>query len=177
MLIDKYLPDYQFHEKHEITTAAPPEKIYEAILSTDFVKNFVIAALFRIRGISQFTILDLTKVGFKILEEVYPEEIVIGLEGRFWTRNPAMREIDGESFLSPQSRDVARVAWNFFIEEKASGKSVLTTETRISCLNQDVLKKFQRYWFVIRPWSGLIRKHMLKEIRRQAEQNQSNWRS
>ncbi|NLI93349.1 MAG: hypothetical protein GX434_14555 [Peptococcaceae bacterium] len=173
MLIDKYMSDYQFSEKHEIVINASAEKIYSAILSTDFMKSFIIHMLFKIRGIPKFTIVDLTKVGFEILEEMYPKEIVIGLEGRFWTRfgsENALNKISRENFLTPQSMDVARVAWNFYIEEKTTDQYILTTETRISCTSKNTLRKFKIYWFIIKPGSGLVRKYMLREIRKQAEQ-------
>jgi hypothetical protein len=46
---------------------------------------------------------------------------------------------------------------------------VLTTETRVLCLDDASRKSFQRYWRVIRPFSGWIRRRGLAIAKEQSE--------
>jgi hypothetical protein len=45
----------------------------------------------------------------------------------------------------------------------------LSTETRVHVADPAARRKFRRYWFVIRPFSGLIRILLLRAARRRAE--------
>ncbi len=51
----------------------------------------------------------------------------------------------------------------------ASAPSSLSTETRVHVADPPARRKFRRYWFVIRPFSGLIRILLLRAARRRAE--------
>jgi hypothetical protein len=50
----------------------------------------------------------------------------------------------------------------------AGARSRLTTETRVVGTTPEATKLFGRYWLVIRPWSGAIRRSSLSAIRRRA---------
>ena len=45
----------------------------------------------------------------------------------------------------------------------------LSTETRIRCFGRSALWKFRLYWTLIAPFSGLIRKAILKRVKIDAE--------
>lgn len=62
----------------------------------------------------------------------------------------------------------ALAGWNFTVTMQPDGSSDLRLETRVWCA-PDVRWKFQVYWLVVRPGSGLIRQARLRAIRRQAE--------
>ena len=47
--------------------------------------------------------------------------------------------------------------------------SLVATETRVRCTDAASLRSFRRYWRVIRPFSGLVRREALRAIRRTAE--------
>jgi hypothetical protein len=46
---------------------------------------------------------------------------------------------------------------------------VLSTETRIKCFGRAALWKFRSYWSLVGPFSGLIRKAILKQVKTEAE--------
>ena len=46
---------------------------------------------------------------------------------------------------------------------------MLSTETRIKCFGRAALWKFRVYWSLIGPFSGLIRKAILKQVKTEAE--------
>jgi hypothetical protein len=49
------------------------------------------------------------------------------------------------------------------------GCGSLSTETRVHVADPESRKRFRRYWFVVRPFSGLIRIQLLRAARRRAE--------
>jgi hypothetical protein len=72
-------------------------------------------------------------------------------------------------FISFNEPEFLKATWNFELTAQTDGKTMLETETRIRCLDEKAYKKFARYWFFIRPFSGLIRKEILRTVRRKAE--------
>jgi hypothetical protein len=48
-------------------------------------------------------------------------------------------------------------------------RTVLSTETRIKCFGRAALWKFRFYWSLVGPFSGLIRKVILKQVKTEAE--------
>jgi hypothetical protein len=98
-----------------------------------------------------------------------PEELVLGVLGRFWTvSGERCANVGVETFHVGPPAGLALAGWNFTIAPFRDGLSVLRTETRVLCA-PDVRRKFGLYWRLIRPGSGLIRREMLGAIRRAAE--------
>jgi hypothetical protein len=55
-------------------------------------------------------------------------------------------------------------------ETNTPGMVVVYTESRTKGLSLRSVKDFTPYWYIIRPWSGLIRRLWLRGIKRIAEQ-------
>ncbi|HYI11963.1 MAG TPA: hypothetical protein VEK57_23105 [Thermoanaerobaculia bacterium] len=163
MLIDRYMPHCDFYERHELMVRATPERIYAAIPTAGFGNGWIIRTLLRLRGMRPGS-RRFPPAGFQILAEDPPREMVIGVEGPFWNPTCKLRDVSAETFTGPVPPGVARGAWNFFIAP--DGK--VSTETRVLCAD-DSRAKFQLYWLAIRPFSGLIRRLMLRAIRVKAE--------
>lgn len=163
MLIDRLLPHCDFYEHHSTRVTAAPERIYDVIRHGELTSHPIVRALLFVRGIGRGKSLDLfLSQGFVILAEDRPHEIVIGIEGPFWKPNCKLRgDLD---FTRPVPNGVARAAWNFAI----AADGTVSTETRILCAD-DARPKFRAYWLFVRPFSGLIRRMMLRSIRKQAE--------
>lgn len=110
--------------------------------------------------------------GFRILESRPPEELVIGLEGRFWRPTGGMCTPLPDAFLSSTpAAGTARAAWNFQVTPTGPNTCELSTETRVLCASPEVKLRFLPYWWLVRPGSGLIRREMLRAIRDQAERS------
>jgi hypothetical protein len=54
------------------------------------------------------------------------------------------------------------------VAPEGGGGTRLSTETRIWCLDPASRRSFRRYWFVVRPFSGLIRIALLRAVAREA---------
>ena len=69
-----------------------------------------------------------------------------------------------EEFLAYSREDMCKAVIDFRV-----GAGSLSTETRVHVADPVSRRRFRRYWFVIRPFSGLIRILLLRAARRRAE--------
>lgn len=170
MLIDEFLPEYDFSETHDIKIRATAKNVFHTLNEVDLCASPVIRWLFRLRGIptEKMTLRELRRMRFETLGEVKNREILLGLAGRFWTPTGNLRKVDAENFREFNEKGFAKAVWNFSLDESAD-ETRLTTETRIKCLDGESRKKFGFYWTLIQPFSAWIRKEMLKTVRQKAE--------
>jgi hypothetical protein len=181
VLIDEFLPRYDVREHHRIQIQASPQQVYAAIRTTDLFSSAITRSLFFLRGLAgrlrapfrrsqrvPITIDTFIRHGFILLGETSPDELVLGLLDN-WGATEKIRSLDGAQFRAFDRPGYAKIAWNFSTTPRPDGTTWLETETRVLCTDQASWRRFRRYWFVIAPFSGLIRVKMLQAIKRQAE--------
>ena len=192
MLIDRFLPTYDAVESHTTIVRAPVERVWAAIRTADFGSNGIVRTLFALRGAPEFLVapreafarartpvhapltLDAAlDKGFVILGEEPERELLLGTAGRFWGVRGGLCRIDPDDFAGFNEPGAAQAAWNFAVRPLVGEKTVLTTETRVRCVDDRGRWKFRLYWIVIRPFSGIIRMVMLRSIKRAAERGAS----
>lgn len=179
MLLDEVLPQFDFTEHHSIEIAAPKAVVWRALHETDFARPFVVRLLMGLRvlpsllrgerkpRVQRMTLSALDQSGFHTLRTSPPDETVLGVVGEFWKLRGNISDVDARSFMTAHDEIRARAAWNFRLED-AGTKTRLSTETRIQCPNAKTRRRFGRYWLFVRPFSGLIRIVLLREVRRVA---------
>lgn len=171
-LLNEVLPHYDVSAKYKIQIRATPQKIY-SVLQGGFPIGTLTKMLMALRRIPGYFQSERDRVSgerpFYKLKQVENREIVIGIVGQFW--KPASRAImiqSLEEFLTFQQEGFCKAAMNLLIEEKGPGQCEVTTETRV--LGYGSAKKpFREYWRVIGPFSGLIRREILRKIKHKAE--------
>jgi hypothetical protein len=104
-----------------------------------------------------------------LLTEEPGREIVLGVVGRFWQVSSGIHRIEPEEFVDFDAPGFAKAAWNFVVSERPGGGSTVVTETRVACTDADSRRKFTCYWRLVGPFSGLIRRVLLRGIKRDAE--------
>ena len=182
MLLDDFLPTYRFSEFHHTIVSAPREKVYDAARGMDMRRSPLVSILLRLRELPHrlisvdfdtkglgYTLDDMIEAGFIMLADEPPREMVFGLVGRFWTLNFDIQDLTPGEFKSFDKQGYAKVAANLAVYKIEPGRSLVTTETRINCLGQHARNSFRRYWTMIRPFSGLIRREWLRIIKLSAE--------
>ncbi|HLM02196.1 MAG TPA: hypothetical protein VK400_14170 [Pyrinomonadaceae bacterium] len=178
MLIDEFMPVYDFDEKHETIVRASAEKVYAALDSFDFNESAVIRGLFRLRGLAakescaeakDFALRDMTKFGFVILGEKPNREILLGLVGKFWTLTGNLQNVEAGEFSAFDKEGYAKAAWNFTLSGGGETETRLKTETRVQCTGAASRESFRFYWMFIKPFSGWIRQEMLRLVKQKAE--------
>lgn len=170
MLIDEFMPRYDFSETHDITIRATADRVYSALNEADLCESWIIRTLFFLRGLpsTNTTLRDMKQIRFELLGERRDEEVLLGLAGQFWTLRGNMQKVNSANFREFNKAGFAKAVWDFSLDETA-GETKLTTETRVECLDDTSRKNFGFYWTLIQPFSGLIRSEMLKTVKQRAE--------
>jgi hypothetical protein len=78
-------------------------------------------------------------------------------------------DLTADHFAGFSRPGYAKVAWNFRLRADSPESTVLSTETRIKCFGQAAMWKFRIYWSLVGPFSGLMRKVILKRAKAEAE--------
>lgn len=170
MPLDDWLPEFEVSERHEIVVDAPPSSVYASMRSVNPVGSGAVRFLFALRGLPQARSIDdfLGPMNFVVLEEREGEEFVFGLIGRFWLLRGSLLAFEPDEFTGFDRPGYAKGAANFLVQPYGD-RSLLSTETRVRCTDDTSLRKFRRYWRLIGPFSGYIRKRWLASIKRDAE--------
>jgi hypothetical protein len=169
-LLDRALPRFDFSARHAITVAAPPAHVVAVVDRLDFREARLTRLLMRLRGMPVPDALGLdglAQLGFVRLPGGAGNELVLGLIGRFWKLSGDLQRVTAAQFLAFDRPGYAKAAWGFVAEPQGGGTR-LTTETRVLCLCADSRRRFARYWRLIRPASGLIRRDILRALAAQA---------
>ena len=179
------MPIYDVSEYHSTRIRAPINRVYDAISTADLNRSLIVRLLIRLRGLRgspspvhqhRTPGLDLgalMKSGFVLLGEHRPNEIALGLIGRFWTSAGGRCRInDADAFRHFDQPGYAKAVWNFSLVDEGEATTRLATETRVRCLDDRSRLRFRMYWSVIGPFSGLIRREVLRTIRNAAESSE-----
>lgn len=177
--LDRFLDAYDVRSSHSIEVDATPASTYRAAREMDLGRSVPIAALVALRAIPHFvtgkarptrslTLETFLDAGFTIFEERPPEELVMGVVGRFWRPDSGLVRVSPEEFLKFDEPGYAKAVVGLFAEERGDG-SLLGTETRVATTDASARRKFSLYWRAISPFSGLIRHLMLQEVKNKAE--------
>jgi hypothetical protein len=169
MLIDKYLPFYHFREFHSIKLHGFFDGIYQSMLQTDFGNSRLIKMLFKIRGMgaSTYSIGRLPDLGFIKLHEEPGKEILFGRVTDSPTFSTCQADMSAEEFIKRSGPSDIKAVISFKLQQVYNAQHIISTETRVWCGSKALKSKFGLYWFFIKPFSQLIRKSMLRQMRRE----------
>ena len=182
-MIDKFLPSPDVRATYQMRIDATRSAVYESLLQSDFSELWLTRLLMTLRsgrrmprqptprGLHQ----RLQGSGFVILDEVPDDEIVIGVAGRFWRPDGGRcMDLTAADFIGFSRPGYAKAAWNFKLQAglPETNTTILATETRIQCFGPAALRKFRLYWILVGPFSGLIRKEILQQVKAKAESKQ-----
>ena len=165
MLIDQFLPDFDFNEVHSRAISASPEQVLAVTRRVDFSEAWLTRSLLWMRGIHVATPdlaglhawLKFSLVGDTPHTATTPGELL-------FVGTLPLQYHTAESFNSYTGRGL-KMAWNMWVEATPTGCR-LHTETRVKCLSAQSRQRFGIYWFFIGPFSGLIRLDLLAAVAR-----------
>jgi len=182
VLIDRYLPAYEWNEVHSIEIAAEPAAVLAAVRAVTAGEIRLVGLLMWLRALPARLLGHRPPVrgGGPLLEEVLrwtfvllaenESEMVVGTVGRFWQPRATHAEFrDGDAFVAFDTPGWAKAAMNFSVSDAGSGRTRLSTETRIAVTDAGARRRFAAYWLIVRPGSGLIRLLWLRAVKKRAE--------
>lgn len=158
---------YAQRTRHQINIDAPPQAVWEHVRDIDLAWPSLVRFLLAVRG---FRISDGPKspesLGFTVLSEKPNRHLILGLIGKFWTKDGGLVDIKPDGFAEFSDPGYAKAVWVFQLNPLQQGGTRLTTETRVQCTDEPSRRKFRRYWWVVAPFSGMIRRRLLKSIQK-----------
>ncbi|RQP25151.1 hypothetical protein [Piscinibacter terrae] len=180
-LIDRFLPHYQFSERHEIRIRAPAARVLDLACKVDMADDPVVAGLLRLRGMPGrigaafgrtpqpdqwrgFGLHNFTPLGRDA-----DREVAFGLIGQFWQSTGGLVPTPtADAFAAFDQPGVAKLVMNFVAH--ADGHATrLQTRTHVHCPDAATVRRFRPYWLLIRPASGWIRRRALARVKALAE--------
>lgn len=160
-------PDFSSH--HSTTVAAPAERCYRCLQEVDIGGSLATRSLLAARGLRGLRTLQGAKqMGFVVLDEDPPHHMVLGLVGRPWRPSGGLQRLSAAGFDSFDRPGFVKVTWAFTFEPTPGGCAVATS-TRIFATDDPARRRFRLYWRVIGPFSGVLRRSMLRSIKACAE--------
>jgi hypothetical protein len=170
--LDEFLPEYEFVERHAVAAAVPAREAVEAAKAATPAEMRLVRMLFALRSLpalvrrggglprarSRPLAEQMVAFGFVPLCDD-EDEVILGFVGQPWrvTGGKMPRLAGAEEWLAFDKPGYAKAVMNF----RADGAR-LTTETRVHIEDADSRRRFARYWRVIRPFSGVIRRVWLR---------------
>jgi len=185
-ILDRLVPTFQAAERHSATIAASADQVWAALtqVTTGELRLFRVLMGIRVlpgrlRGspparfdADEPLLAWAVRFGFTVLGEEGRRELVVGAIGQPWRLGGGrgMAVVDGNDFAAFNHDGYAKMAANFRLDPIAGGRAIqLSTETRVACTDASSARRFARYWRLIRPASGAIRRSWLTAIKRRAE--------
>jgi hypothetical protein len=187
-VLDRLVPSFQAAERHSTTIAASADHVWAALAQVTVGELGLFRLLMglrvlpgRLRGRppARFDADEpllgwAVRFGFTILGEEVRRELVVGAIGQPWrlSGGGGMAVAGGEDFAAFDQAGYAKMAANFRLAPIAGARAIrLSTETRVACTDAPSARRFARYWWLIRPASGAIRRSWLAAIKRRAERH------
>ena len=179
--LDDIMPEYQFFERHSARIHARREQVMQAVRQSTFgdMKSLVTllkirAAALRIRDTGAFSLDNRVLDAFSAsgyLSGGSDHEIVMCGGANVRSKRPLeVRTL--QEFVDYHEQGAVKMAFNFNVEDAGGGWSTVGTETRVLATDYLTQRGMARYWRLIVPGSGLLRRQWLDGIRRRAEKGQ-----
>jgi hypothetical protein len=179
-ILDRFMPDYEVHERHEIRVAAPVADTYAAARALDINRSSLVRAIFRGRELlmhseranghaSKPLVEETLGLGWGMLTEIAGHEIVMGAVTRPWEPDVRFWSLPPDEFARFDSPGYAKIVWSLAAMPVDAEHSLFFTETRVVTTDGVSRERFRRYWTVMSPGIVLIRRLSLRIVRSDAE--------
>jgi uncharacterized protein YndB with AHSA1/START domain len=168
------LPDAEFTEFHDIVIDAPAAQVWAALSATAWTDLWLTRPLVILRGLrpaQRETTRSLLDGGPVV--PLYREPCRYAAGGRIarpWKPRPelgpAVMTLD--DLAAPVTGSWLKYGMDFRLHDLPGGRTRLSTFTLCQPTDAVARRAFGRYWLLIRPFSGLIRRDVLHAVARRA---------
>lgn len=177
-LLGDIMPKYQFFERHSARIHARSELVMQAIRQSTFGDMKSLITLLKIRGaalrihdsgdfLQDKRVLDAFSESGYLSGGSEHEIVMFGVWNARANRRPEVRT--SQEFAAYREQGAVKMAYDFNVEDTGGGWSTISTETRVLALDELTRRGMGRYWRLIVPGSGLLRRQWLEGIKKRAE--------
>jgi hypothetical protein len=181
-LLDRFLPNPEVDEYHQITVRAPAAVTLAAAKETDLQAAPIAKVIFWLRAVptllrgapfrpqgSRGIVAETLGLGWGMLAEEPDREIVIGAYTQPWHEQVIFHALSPEQFAGFDQPGYVKIAWTLGVEPLGEHRSLLVTRTRAVATDPHARRRFRRYWAPMSAGIILIRCAILPRMRREAE--------
>jgi hypothetical protein len=186
-LLDRFMPEYEVVERHQIHVAAPAASTLTAACEQDLLQLPLVRAIFKAREIvlratpndrpqPHGLVAATLALGWGVLAHVPDREVVIGAVTKPWEPNVTFRALPPGEFAAFRDAEFVKIAWTLRADPIDEETCIFRTETRAMATDAVARRKFRRYWAFASPGIALIRRLSLNPLRHEAERRARNAR-
>lgn len=177
-LLDEIMPEYQFSERHSARIHAPLEQVMQAVRQSTFGDMKSLTMLLKIRSaalrihdagdsLQDKRVVDAFSGSGYVLGGTEHEIVMCGGANVRAGRPLGIRTL--QEFADYHEQGAVKMAFDFYVEDAGGGWSTISTETRVLATDDLTRPGMGRYWRMIVPGSGLLRRQWLEGIKKRAE--------
>ncbi|HET8625003.1 MAG TPA: hypothetical protein VFM14_15680 [Gemmatimonadales bacterium] len=179
-LLDRFMPEYEVAERHELRVRAPADVTFLAARALDLDQSRVVRAIFAGRSLLMGTktgpekqpgpfLEKVLALGWGILAEVPGRKVVAAAVTKPWDADVVFESVEPDAFAAFDRPGYAKIVWTIEAEALDAATSLARTETRVITTDPESRERFRRYWAAVSPGVLLIRRQMLRLVRKNAE--------
>ena len=179
-LLDRFIPEYEVVERHQIRIAAPAAVTLAAARETDLQGSGLVRTIIKAREVilgatpddrsrPRGLLAEVQSLGWGVLAEVPGREIVVGAVTKPWEANVTFRALPPDQFAAFSEPGYVKIVWTLRAEPISATESLFRTETRAIATDASARAKFRRYWSFLSPGIKVIRWAMLGPVKSDAE--------
>jgi hypothetical protein len=184
-LLDRFMPEYEFGDRHRTFVAAPVETTFAAACQLDMQRSPTIRAIFKARELllgsrpnqasyPAALVAWAKALGWGVLAVNPGREVVFGAVTRAWEADVTFRALRPDAFRSFEEPGYVKIVWTLCADPSGDG-SIARTETRVITTDAAARVKFGRYWLAVSPGIRLIRRLAFRMVKREAERHARRW--
>lgn len=178
-VLDDIMPEYQLSERHSAHIHARPAQVMRAVRESTWGDMKSLVTLLKIRGAvsnrpyrdtGAFSLDKRIIDGFAASGYVIGgrEHEIVAAGGANLRAKQPIQAHSLQEFADYREQGAIKMAFDFYVKETGDGWSTLTAETRVAALDESA-RGMARYWRLVVPGSGLLRREWLDGIRKRAE--------
>jgi hypothetical protein len=196
-LIDDFMPVYDVSDSVATVVEADPDIAWAALMDVDLIelgrREPVVGVLGALRALPEFAsyvlhglrppaapdqlrLRELAELpaaggGWALLGHRPPEELALGLVGRFWRPVISYAEVAPEQFRDFSEPGYAKTIYSLSAEPLAGGRTLLSGTMRTATTDEHAQRWFRRYWTLgVGSGAHLLVSGLLDRAREIAEQ-------
>jgi hypothetical protein len=177
MELEHLLPTYDVRSVFARRIPAGSATVWEALVGLTADELPITRLLMSIRSAGRTRLRGCLIETFPIplLARVEGSELVFGVVAAFWRLRPEPAPLplgDPEAFIAFTEPGWAKAAMSIQLAPDGDDTAVYV-ETRIHATDPASRRAFTRYWLVVRPGSGLLRREFLRALARRVTSSQA----
>lgn len=171
-LLDDFMPEYEVSDSVATVVEAEPEVAWAALMEVDLIalggQNHLVAALGALRALPEVTsflwhglrpphppehlrlseMADLPAAagGWVLLGERAPEELCLGLVGKFWRPVIQYAEVSRDEFRDFSQPGYAKTVYSLSATPLDGGRTLLSGTMRTATTDEHARRWFRGYW-------------------------------